>query len=188
MELIVLGEAEVKLILTESEMVARGLSSAWEDESLARSAISALVEEVGALCGFGIGGRRILVELYPRREGGCEIYVSKWGESMKASDNKTAAPYRRCLYTFESLSHTLWVIRILHARNYARAAELWAGEGGRWHLVLEANPTREKADDLSFIEEFGTRGTGEYDAVLFGDHARLLSRENTVARYAPLAD
>lgn len=148
MEIILVNEGRLKLILDGGDMKKYGLTGRTLSHDLAegRRALRTLFEEIKRKTGVDADGRRTLLEAFPDKAGGAEIFVTLLPV--------TSAPV---LYRFSSLSHLSAAVRCLRTAGEAEEASLYALGGGTYFLVL---PAREKAGGevaYGFLAEFGER-------------------------------
>ena len=186
MELILIDETKLKLILTERDVDTYGLQLLEDGgEETTRDGLERLLMDVKLQSGFETEGGRLLVQLYPDRLGGCEIFVTRVEEGAMEKGKKEKATPPKVLFSMETLGDVLTVAGQLHKRGYERRGELWHGEDGAWYLLLERE--RGEGDALAFVEEYGRRHTGGQDLIFFSEHATLILRDNTIPTLASLA-
>ncbi len=84
MELIVISQSKLKIMLTPPDMQRYELSAEQMDcaDEQTRRAFRHIFEDARDRIGFETAGQKLLVQLYTSREGGCEIFVTKLGESQ----------------------------------------------------------------------------------------------------------
>jgi negative regulator of genetic competence, sporulation and motility len=190
MELIVISDTKLKVMLTPTDMQTYGLDFSGDeyDNAKTRRAIWHLFDEVKRRCGFDVAGDRVMVQLWPAGDGGCEIYVNKLGTPPPRRERPNAPPrFAKRLYTFEALRELLAVCRALEHSRYARMSEVWLSDDGAWYLVLEASEGGESVDELSFIEEYGLRLRSAGAMQLLTEHGSPIALGNAVERMASLA-
>ena len=78
MELIRINERKIKIMLTPSDMTQFELKAdrIGEDSEEAHRAFRHLLDEVRRQTDLELDDRRIAVQYFPSREGGCEMFVS----------------------------------------------------------------------------------------------------------------
>lgn len=87
MQAIKIGEHKIKITVTGAEMERHGIIGADEkrDSAIVRRGVWSLLEEVKIETGFDPGQEKILVQFYPMRDDGCEIFVTKLGVLSESS-------------------------------------------------------------------------------------------------------
>ena len=181
MEFVRLGEGKMKLTLTEDEVRDYGVDAAAlvRDSSLARRTILSLLDDVKDKTGFDAHGKRTLVEAFPGRRGGCELFVTL----LKEKKSLHTACYR-----FPSIDLARRAARSLAPLpDTEEGASLYALAGGE---VLLAIPLLERENTRAFtpyavLEEYGKREknglfrtyASEYGTCLYGSRALAKLRE-----------
>ena len=130
--------------------------------------------------GFDTDGHRVLVQLYPSRSGGCEMFISKLGLICKSECEESSEPslsaviaknprIQTCAqsktqgtgsaaFGFDSMACLLAVCRRLDALSYDGESEAYLGDDRRCYLFLsdlDLSPYL-PLDEYSFISEYGT--------------------------------
>ena len=152
MEIIRIGDSGFKLSLNKSDMKAYGinLSALSSDTASGRKALRALLDEVKAQTGVDTAKRRTLLEAFPDKEGGCEIFMT-----LLCAEKKT----KTALYRFESLAELCAAVGKLDAPPLGEESALYTMGDGSYFLSL---PIPEEGSGrlfspYSFFEEYGTR-------------------------------
>ena len=152
MELIIIDESRIKLMLTAEDMKAYRISAG---ECGTKEALRGIMRDAREKCGYsGMGMRgRIYVEMYPSRNGGFELFVTKLAErdrerengaDMKTGNEGILAEYRkyifrgRVIYSFETMPHLLGTCLGLMKSGYTGESSAYRDEGKRmYYLILE---------------------------------------------------
>jgi negative regulator of genetic competence, sporulation and motility len=79
MEYILINESKLKITLGGEELEARALESEKLDyaDPDAKQLFCDILEQARQRLGFDTTGYRVLLQLYPIRDGGCELYVTR---------------------------------------------------------------------------------------------------------------
>ncbi len=198
MELIVISEAKLKVMLTAEDVRRYELSGRTIDGESpeTRRLLRGLLDEVKSKTGFDASGERVLVQLYPSRGGGCELFVTKLGkigaeeqERGSAARRETAlCELRTAVFSFSSAGAMLAVCRRLFNVGYALLSAAYADERGGFWLVLQENARRgELPSKLAFVEEFGQRRRGAGELSYIKEHGRCIVPSDAVGRLGRLA-
>lgn len=192
MELIRISDSKLKVMLNADDMQHYALDrdAMNYDNTGTRRALWQILDDARQETGFDAAASRVLIQVYPSRDGGCELYVTKLLRQLPAGTEEPPAEKKDapCLYEFETADDLLAACRALAAGGYAGESAAYA-EGKR--LFLEA----EEADDRPLIlpgfrpgllPEFG-RPLDKRESAYIREHAECLIPENAVARLAPLA-
>lgn len=197
MELILIGDSRLKVILTAEEVrrFAPALEEGELDGHTAKAALRELFDEIRRKSGFDAANDRVLVQLYPSRGGGCEIFLTKLGKAVRPraiseETGELAAPptLRPVLFGFRGITELLAVCRQLERTGYDLLSTAYVSDDGRYYLVLQERArsgTRPGA--LSFVEEFGERRGGVMALSYIKEHGRCIAAGDAVSRLASLA-
>ena len=145
MELIVISESKIKLTLTSEEM------SLYTGST--KEILSEIMDDVRNKCGCREMKGRIFIQMYPSREGGCEMFVTKLSEREKykntlTGENHVLTEYRKYIYgergkvyiySFDNMEHLLSCCRDLSQIKYHGSSTVYVDRDNReYYLVLEA--------------------------------------------------
>lgn len=123
MELILVSENKLKIMLSRQDMEHYELSGEEIDYDCTetRRAFWAILDEAKHKTGFDAARERVFIQMYPSREGGCEMYVTKVGViPALARDGIMEGEMRIAhmgIYRFPSLSHLLSFCHALTSRG-----------------------------------------------------------------------
>ena len=81
MEHILISPGKLKLMLTKEDLAHYELDHALDDGAVdtSRLAFRTLLADAGRLSGFDAGGDKLFIQLYPSKDGGAEIYITRLG-------------------------------------------------------------------------------------------------------------
>ncbi len=105
MEHILISPGKLKLMLTRADVehYELPLSSDSDSDPRAQENLRSLLSELGEL-GFDPGNDRLFVQLYPSKDGGAEIYITKLGEkSVRSSDERLTITHIGCFERLDEL-------------------------------------------------------------------------------------
>ncbi|MBO5938476.1 MAG: adaptor protein MecA [Clostridia bacterium] len=176
MELIRIDEEKLKIILSHEDLMEFEIDESELDyaNTETKRMFWELLRRAKLSTGFDTDGHRVLVQLYPSREGGCELFVTRLGilchhcdfdDYGEDDDVNLAKHSRHSLYGepqsafgFDTLAPLLCVCRRLRALDYDGNSDVYHAEDGRYYLFLEdVSPTNSfSVDEFSFLHEYGT--------------------------------
>ncbi len=146
MELIIIDESRIKLMLTPEDMaIYRGVA----EEAGTREVLRGIMKDAREKCGYSGMKGRIYIQMYPSKEGGCELFVTKLAErenrvNMKAGNEGILAEYRkyifrgRVIYSFDSMTDLLGTCLGLMKTGYCGESAAYFDEAKRtYYLVIE---------------------------------------------------
>ncbi len=208
MEFILISDSKIKVMLTEEDL--REFEIEADELDYANTDTKRMFWDILSrakhITGFDTDGQRVLVQLYPSRRGGCEMFVTKIGSSLCSADeschiqgkpnpiisekitvkSKGGAPQRAkkrlTAFSFDSLEEMLSVCRRLHSIEYSEESSAYIGEDGRPYLLLSGIDATgyEPIDRFSFIHEFGTAENAESAAFFLTERGKILCSDNAV--------
>ena len=198
MELIVISDGKLKVMLTAQDMRRYELGSRTIDGESpeTRRWLRGLLDEVKSRTGFDASGERVLVQLYPSKGGGCELFVTKLGKSgieekereCEVRRETALCELRTAIFSFPSVKEMLAVCRRLYSVGYALLSAAYAAENGEFWLVLQESARRgELPGRLAFVEEFGRRRRGAGELSYIKEHGRCIAPSDAVGRLGRLA-
>ncbi len=174
MDYIMINEGKLKIML-EAEDLAE-----WDiriDElDYANPYAKAIFEEILAYAkenfGFDATGRKVLLQLYPSRDGGCELFITRLGELERSS--KEADGICQRAYSFDKLSHLLSVCRRLLISGFKGESSAWFDNEGKWFLLIGTegeNSELQPIDEFTFISEFGDIESSKFISLYLHEYA-----------------
>ena len=208
MDFIRISDAKIKVTLSQEDLdrcVTEGERERGSGGS--HGTLREILKEIRRKTGFDATGERVLMQMFPSSDGGCELFVTRLGKlpdklpdakpSEKPSDKPSARssaqlpaappPLRSAVFVFERLSPLLSVCRHLARVGYPHLSAAYYGDDGLWYLVLQEQIPRDRPSPLSFAEEFGTRRRAGATLAYIKEHGACVSPSNAVADLAPLA-
>jgi negative regulator of genetic competence, sporulation and motility len=213
MEFILINENKIKVMLSASdledfEIEAKDLDYANTDT---KRMFWDVLSRAKHSTGFDTDGQRVLVQLYPSRHGGCEMFVTEIGLldkdndhfekdsakepilsekiTVKAKGEKSKAAKKALLaYGFENLELLIAVCRNLGALGYSGESSAYVGENERFYLFISENEPREyfQLDKYSFINEFGAFENKDSTRLYLSEHGKAICKKDAVARLSKL--
>ena len=206
MEFILINENKIKVMLTEQDLKEFEIDA--EDLDYSNTDTKRMFWDILSRAkhstGFDTDGHKVLVQLYPSRHGGCELFVTKIGELCPAEDgcmlsskpsetqtDKRSAKSRSkaqiekqdsSAFIFESLSDLLCVCRRLDALGYDAQSSAYIDNHKRYYLFLEGIDTSGyiPLDIYSFICEFGILENAKSSFCYLGEYGHPIAKDNAV--------
>ncbi len=173
MELIRISEGKLKIMLTPSDMrhFELDMDGFGEDGLQMHRSFRLLLDEVKRQSGFEADDRRISVQYFPSREGGCEMFISnlaKEADSGRAQVLPIVCEPQRALklqgsfcrelaYRFECLRDLLSACHRLLPIDYITASSAWRDENEQYYLILTAVSPMPFSipEEMQFLAEYG---------------------------------
>lgn len=163
MEFICVGGAKLKIVLSEDERRELGIECIDGEPGgrELRRTLRTLLHKASERTPFRVAGERVLVQIYPTRDGGCELFVTKLSiagvrerDLIDESSSLTTYQGREAVYRFETLEPLLRAARCL--LSFDGRCDLYVTLEGVYYLVLEEN-LLDGISDTEPIGEFGQR-------------------------------
>lgn len=204
MEFILIDENKIKVMLSEEDLKEFEISTEELDYSNTdtKRMFWDILSRAKHLTGFDTDGQRILVQLYPSREGGCEMFVTKIGEGIspdmeenegvehtskpkprrRPTQKRSGANAYSAVFSFSSIFDMISVCRSLSSIEYSGKSAAYIDEGRRFYLFLADVDISGyiPADRYSFIFEFGVPESRESAYNYLLEHGKVICGENAV--------
>lgn len=130
MQIDLLTSDTVKITLDLSDMASYGIS--FEDISAKKHdsvlLLSKLISEIKESCRVGLSGERLLVEAFPKTDGGCMLYISCLGSADGGKNKKAQKPVKQSEYIITescSLDNIAALCNILKRRRCIIGSSLY---------------------------------------------------------------
>ena len=202
MELIRISASKLKIMLTGEDMEKYALDArtADYDDTATRRAFWSILDDAKNQTGFNAAGDRVFIQLYPSKQGGCEMFVTKMNLlSSEEGEKKTSLLSGRisktvleCMddgnrervdaYAFDTLSSLLAVCHRLLDLGWHGKSEAYRGYNGKCYLILCEKYAGAYAplDPFSFITEFGKAERTETVRLYIREHGACICEKNAV--------
>ena len=184
MEWIRISANKLKIMLSAEDTRHYALDCEHADyaDALTRAVFRDILTDVRRETGFDATEDKVYIQMYPSKEGGCELFVTKVGLLMaerpaeappKDVPESAAREARESAFVFEKLSFLLLLCRRLRTAN-AETSEAWRDDGGRWWLLLTAK------SDLSFAREYGKEAGAAAARLFLCEHGTAICAARAV--------
>ena len=176
MELILISKSKLKIMMSAEDMKTYNIEC--DGENAFGRGFRPVLEKARRDCGFECEGGRLLVQVFPSRAGGCEMFITR-----VTPQNDCALPKKKelCAVIFRRASEMISACALLNARGYcgeSRAYSLPTGECVLW--LEEPDPDRELAL-WAAVAEYGEKCKGKDIEMYIKEHASEIFEENAVS-------
>lgn len=163
MEFLVVSKTKLKAILDKEDMIKYKLDAmaSGSDSMTTRRAFREILAVATEEVGFDTESDKVLIQLYPSRDGGGELFVTKLGSlprnDMRAiadSNNVTMLTNVSRLYKFENLDMLILAARSVHSRDIPSEAYY---VNGSYFLRAEEKCVSGGLSEISRLSEFAER-------------------------------
>ena len=210
MELIVINENKLKIIMNAYEMKQYGLDENEFHLSISntRKILAKILHNSPIKTGFEDSSpkERILLQLYPEKKGGCELYVTRLTlenefdigdeEPMEIKENcllpvaaSTAYKERGFLvcYRFEELNDIISSCKALLNCSCTRESSIYLGKDNKFNLLLMHTDKREdKCHCSAILSEFGELLNADYANLDLCEHGKIICENDGIERFSKL--
>ena len=195
MEFLLVGESKIKIVLSEEERQSYDLNASSPDISgpSASRSFWRILDLAKREVGFDPSGDKVLIQLYPIKNGGCEIFVTKLGILPDASARVVARSSKvallskkNSLYAFQSLEDTVAAARAIKnlSEDSLPVSDVFYLDE-KYYLSIEEYGKGGEPIEFPCVLEFGTELTADLFSYI-SEHARLLTDGDGVERFSAL--
>lgn len=167
MEAIRIGEHKLKLSLSAEESRKYGISETAEckDTATVRKNVWQILEAAKGISGFEPSGEKLLIQFYPMKNRGCEIFVTKLGVLSEAGARLVSSSERIAIIEKRKAAYALLGKEVERAladllnsqcKNAEKSAA-YRSEKGDTFIVTEELSRESPEPELLGILEFATR-------------------------------
>lgn len=185
MEIIRIGDNKLKLILNDEDLEKYNLKfeSLDYDNTKTRRVLWSILDDAKQKTGFDAAAERTLVQAYPGRKGGCEIYVTRQ-DAPRAAANK-----RVRLYRFSDSESLFSACHALFLATQKQESELYLSADDTFYLKIhtkegESGTHGNLLSSLSFLEEYAIRGKCGALCAYIEEHGTRLIAHDAIEKIA----
>lgn len=192
MELIKISDTKLKIMLTAEDMAHYAIASEAlnYENTETRRAVWQILDEAKHRTGFDAASDRVLIQAYPCRTGGCELYITKITGITEPPEKRSVAERRVRLFSFASLADLIAACKCLLAADRNGESAAYAVGRERYYLVLRGELGGEARVPPPYhpAQEFGEAVSAASARLAYiKEHAECLCGVDAVTRLAALA-
>ncbi len=194
LELIMINSEKIKIMLNREDMTRYDIQiySLGHTGSAIKETFRQVLSEIKEQTGFDTLSGKALFQVYPSKDGGCEIYITRF-KDLEQCDNLTnntdknaqakqnpKKRFKNTVFYFESLTDTMDACKSAKADGYSRKSSLYKGNDG-FYLILE-NEIRPKnaPDELVKLNDYGTKINSKVFEAYIHEHMEKIITKNAV--------
>ena len=193
MEFLLVGESKLKIIMSGEEMVRYKLDTSDSGTAAQRRSFWRVLEMAKAEVGFDPAGDKVLIQFYPTRPDGCEVFVTKLGilsgssaRLVSRSDKVAMLSKKQSLYFFDSLEDLISAAVAVKSRaDTIPSADVYVGEVGKYFLSLDEYTKGGEPVEFPCILEFGKELAADF-SVFVKEHYTRLADGNGIEIFSSL--
>jgi negative regulator of genetic competence, sporulation and motility len=194
MEWIHISKNKLKVMLTAEDARRYELNCESADyaDSITRAAFRDILTDVRTASGFDATEDKVYIQMYPSKEGGCELFITKTGllaageETVQINTPKEAQKAQRrdsrekhAAIHFDTLDPLLALCRRLQSQEGIEKSEIWRDEGGAWWLLFTHS-----AGDIPFLGEYGKLCRQDKARLFLGEHGKAVCSTGAITVFA----
>ncbi len=189
MELILINASKLKIMLTDSDMEKYDLKAETVDydNTATRRAFWSILDDAKTETGFDAASDRLFIQMYPSRDGGCEMFVTKLGapdvpdkKKWRGGKCEEKTRERLFIYSFECLNFLIRVCNCLRLLGRRGRSCAYAEDSGKCYLLLWEKSVESPPRTHFFIHEYGQSEHAETTLLYIKEHASPLCEEDAV--------
>lgn len=202
MELIVINENKLKITLSATDMHKYGLDENEFHLSITntRRVLSKILHNSPIKTGFEseTPNERLLLQLYPEKGGGCELYVTRLiidSENCEKEEIGMAEQENRLLpiaksqfeqktgtlcYKFENFSNLISACRASVIINSPLQSSLFFGDDEKYYLFVENRSLNEDSQSINLFLEFGELENSERARLALYEHGKEICKSSAI--------
>ena len=197
MEILKINDSKIKIMLSAADMQNYKLTSDDVDynDNTTRQKIFRILDYVKKKFGFDHEGDKLLIQFYPSKDGGAELFVTKLGllsvgekRTIARSERVTMLNARRAIYGFASFGDLLLAAKAMNRIGDIKHSELFLFENGTYYLeIMERGEGRgEFIREYASLLEFASPVPRERHPYIT-EHSECLTEGNAIEVLSSLA-
>ena len=170
--------------MNDDELQSYGISECESgmDNPDVRRAFWRVLELAGKEVGFDPTDDKVLVQFYPIKKGGGEIFVTKLGllsdtsaRAVASSDRVSILSHRKTLYRFESVDDVVRAAAAVSRRDRpSPPTDVYLDSHGKYYMLIDEYAKGGETTEYPVLLEFGKRLTAELSSYIC-EHALCLA-------------
>ena len=195
MEFLLIGESKLKIVVNEEEMIANNLENPTDNKAggRLRRAIWRVLDMAKVEVGFDPAGDKVLIQFYPIKSGGCEIFVTKLGilpESsarlVSKSDKISMLSRTKSFYAFSCLEDLISAAKAVKrlTEDLPAVSDVYFC-ADKYYLSIEEYGKGGERTEFPCLLEFSGGLTADFEAYI-SEHATRLTKGDAIEIFSAL--
>ncbi len=207
MEIIMISDCKLKVMLGEEDLKQFEIKAEQLDYSNTETKrmFWDILNRAKHQTGFDTDGQRVLVQLYPSKQGGCEMFVTKIG-LLYSEDEDDISRYnyeeKNNSKTFQTKKHTttysafafdttkamISVCKRLYELGYIGESSSYICDNGKIYLILSDLYEDEcmSINEFSFILEYASAEDPKKIGYFISEHGKIILENDAVSKLGKL--
>ena len=193
MELLLITSARLKIMMSAADMAEYAIACdhlEYDVDDTGR-ALRTILDRARDEVGFDAKGNSVLVQMFPSRDGGCEMYVTKPSSAALPALIHSHAPRIAAVFRFQSATLMVSACQKLLPRGDILASEAYAAHQGMDCYLLiythESDVFGREPMYLSVANEYGHQMKSDYAVAYVREHCRCICQKDAIPTLATLA-
>lgn len=195
MDFIRIGSNKLKIMLTREDAARYALcpDTADHTEEKTRRAFRAILTDIKEKTDFDAAEDKVYIQIFPSREGGCELFVTKMGVPLSPKHagggkaERTQRKKREVMLYFTDLAGLVAACKRLSSAKFKGESRVWLDDLHRYWLSLceEGDPLTAR-HDYACLLEYGAMENRDNALLMLCEHGKELAPKNAVAIFSGL--
>ena len=197
LDILKISDSKVKIMLSATDAKAYGINTAEPDykDEKTKSGVWSILDEAKARIGFSHEGHKLLIQFYPSKDGGAEIFVTrlenlpdKSERLLSRATDMTMLEKSFSIYKFSDLGDLIRLCRIIGRKDCIGKSELYFDSAEGYYLRLEERGVSKYGGICEFavLLEFADKIRSERMPYI-REHSELLMEKCAVQRLSELS-
>lgn len=194
MELILINDTKLKIMLTDADMERYELdcNCVNYNNTETRRAFWSILDEAKHQTGFDAASDKVFIQLYPSKEGGCEMYVTKIGtlRSLQAPPSQTDQPalteQRHIVFSFASINDLISACRLICSSRINIQSAAWIDDIRTCYLFLIPDMNINMSPIYGIMAEFGSSLKHDNIASYIKEHGKMICSSYAIEKLSVL--
>ncbi len=196
MEHILISPGKIKLMLTQNDLQKYELDCDTIDseDPATKQSLRELLADVKSSSGFDVSDDKLFIQLYPSKDGGAEIYITKLSLRRQTDKSSESSVHITNVFKFENMRELLLACTRIppHEKFTKRTSSAWMGDSSYFLITEENIPYREylSGTQKSFdaiISENGIHIGSAAGAAYVREHCSCFCKDDAITTLAGLA-
>lgn len=180
-------------MLTLEDMIKYDLdcNSASYDNTETRRAFWNILDEAKHRTGFDAASDRVLVQLYPSKSGGCEMYITKVGLLCSTSTNpdtqsfllpalKETSLAENIAFVFKGIRFMIAACKLATRSGHIEDSCAWIDENGLYYLFTKPSGETNASYFMGIMSEFGITSNNSDTLAYVKEHGHEFCTHNAI--------
>ena len=166
MEIIRINNDKIKVSLSKDDMEFLEIDCDMLDglDKKGRDAFNRIMDDAKLKYGFEVSGKRIFVQLFPSKDGGCEMFISRLYDKKRSKPSLA----KSICYKFTSIDHLISFCYAVKHRDYSGSSRFYKNEQNKiYYICLEK--------EMPYASEFGGIRCAVNTDAYISEHCKMIT-------------